>query len=130
MRREVLRIPLGLDFTEDELEYEEAELHFVFRENNGMVAVGLFRVLDDKTLKMRQVAVKSDQQGKGIGKRLILGMEDWARTHQYRRIELHARSSALPFYLGMNYQMEGDIFEEVGIPHYFMFKQIDGDAGV
>lgn len=35
---------------------------------------------------------------------------------------LHARDSALDFYLSLGYSIVGDPFEEVGIPHHRMEK--------
>jgi predicted GNAT family N-acyltransferase len=35
---------------------------------------------------------------------------------------LHARDSALDFYLSLGYSIVGDQFEEVGIPHHRMEK--------
>lgn len=125
LRREVLRIPLGLDFTDEELENENNELHFALKDQEKVYAIGLFRVLSPRELKMRQVAVNPMNQGKGIGKILITGMEDWAKKNQFSKIVLHARATALPFYQRLQYQIEGNEFEEVGIPHYYMFKHID-----
>jgi len=40
-------------------------------------------------------------------------------------IELHARKTAVGFYLKMNYQIEPDIFTEVGLLHYRMYKSLE-----
>ena len=37
---------------------------------------------------------------------------------------LHAQASAAPFYLRAGYSMEGDPFEEAGIPHLAMRKAL------
>jgi len=55
---------------------------------------------------------------------LVLFSEKWAKDNGYRRIELHARETAIDFYKRMQYQITGSVFEEVGIPHRAMFKNI------
>jgi len=35
---------------------------------------------------------------------------------------LHAREAAIPFYLRLGYELEGEPFTEVGIPHRRMVK--------
>ena len=41
---------------------------------------------------------------------------------QRSRIYLHARAHAVDFYLNSNYEVFGEPFEEVGIPHRHMQK--------
>ena len=71
---------------------------------------------------MRQVAVQSNLQGIGIGKKLVQFVEQEAKKLGITHFELNARKSAVPFYLSMNYALEGEEFEEVGIPHFRMKK--------
>jgi predicted GNAT family N-acyltransferase len=37
---------------------------------------------------------------------------------------LHARETAVPFYLKLGYEVVGGQFEEVGIPHFKMEKKL------
>jgi predicted GNAT family N-acyltransferase len=37
---------------------------------------------------------------------------------------LHARESAIPFYLRLGYRVEGEPFVEVGIPHRAMVRDL------
>ncbi|MFN4080100.1 MAG: GNAT family N-acetyltransferase, partial [Saprospiraceae bacterium] len=77
-----------------------------------------------EVFKMRQVAVAPEAQGKGVGAKLVSASEQLARQLGARRIALHARETAVPFYLKLNYQIEGEPFEEVGIPHRYMVKEL------
>lgn len=127
MRRTVLRLPLGLDFTAEELESEWDQIHMAAFADGKAVAVLLFKPLatdSGPVLKMRQVAVAEHLQGKGIGKRLIEFSEQWARDASYNKIELHARQSAVKFYTDLGYRSEGPEFTEVGIPHLKMYKYL------
>lgn len=122
LRSTILREPLGLNFTQDELVLEFNDFHFVAGINGKIVAVLILVELPDKILKMRQVAVDLSFQGKGIGQTLVKYSEQWARENNFDLIVLNARKSAVPFYLKLNYEIVGEEFMEIGIPHYKMKK--------
>lgn len=42
----------------------------------------------------------------------------------YKRVFMHARAYAVPFYLKLGYEVFGEEFVEVTIPHRFMQKNI------
>jgi hypothetical protein len=123
LRRRVLRWPLGLEFTEAEVAAEADQVHFADLEVGNAIAC-LTMVPQGDDVKMRQVAVDPSRQGEGKGRTIVEFAEDWAREQGFQRIILHARESAVPFYLAMSYLVSGEPFEEVGIPHRFMSKFI------
>jgi predicted GNAT family N-acyltransferase len=124
LRRKVLRIPLGLDFTQQELDEEHHQIHVAYIADHQVLGVLLLNPQDEQLLKMRQVAVEPNQQGQGIGKAMVGFSEQWAKENGFNTITLHARKTAVPFYLNLAYTIEGAEFEEVGVPHYKMFKKI------
>jgi ribosomal protein S18 acetylase RimI-like enzyme len=73
---------------------------------------------------MRQVAVSDKHQGLGVGRALVDFSEKYAGDNGYSKISMHARESAVGFYLKLGYEVEGEPFEEVTIPHRSMFKRI------
>lgn len=124
LRRELLRWPLGLEFSSSELQAEAEEIilgAFIGEELVG--TLNLVVVLSPNGLKMRQVAVRGDMQGKGVGRALVEMSEAIAREAGSGFIKLHARDTAVPFYLALGYRLEGEPFEEVGIPHRVMVKE-------
>jgi predicted GNAT family N-acyltransferase len=123
LRRQILRLPLGLDFSNEELQNEFNQVHIVAIFDNHVIGVLLLvKDKENKLLKMRQVAVDSNFQSKGIGQKMVFFSENWAAKNQYKVIELHARISAVEFYKKMNYEALGNEFIEVGIPHLKMKK--------
>ncbi|MBK8920805.1 MAG: GNAT family N-acetyltransferase [Saprospirales bacterium] len=80
--------------------------------------------LNAETVKMRQVAVAQQCQGTGIGKALVQASEGMARRLGFKKITLHARETAVPFYLKLGYSIAGERFEEVTIPHFRMEKPL------
>lgn len=123
LRTKVLRTPLGLTFSEEELARESSDFHF------GAFCPELIGclILTPKTrsiLKMRQVAVDFASQGLGAGKLLVAFSEVFARGEGFTEMELSARMNAVPFYLGLGYVASGEDFMEVGIPHRKLTKRI------
>lgn len=125
LRYDVLRKPLGLQFEIEDIEKEWNSNHIACYDKNAiMVGILVLKHLDDNTLKMRQVAVDPNQQKNGIGQFMVNFSENWARDNGYKRIELHARIEAVPFYEKLRYIKQGNIFKEVNIDHLFMFKDV------
>lgn len=124
LRYEVLRKPLNLVFDKDELYKDKYDIHFVALDKDLVVATLQLQKLDNDTVKMRQVAVDTKYQGTGIGKKLVIFCEDWCHQNHIQRIVLHARKTAVPFYLQLAYQKKEEEFFEVGIPHFYMQKNL------
>src|SRR3954464_689444 len=70
LRNEVLRKPLGLAFTNDELESEKKEILIGAFEDDKMLGCCMLIRTDEKTCRLRQMAVINNLQGKGIGRAL------------------------------------------------------------
>ncbi len=124
LRREVLRWPLGLEFSQSELDDESGQFHLVATDGGDLIGCLCLVPLDDGALKMRQVAVAPAWQGKGVGRLLVRASEELGREKGFRVVRLHARESAVPFYLKLGYRVDGEQFEEVGIPHFAMEKAL------
>lgn len=122
LRDRVLRQPLGLAFTEAELAAEANQIHMAAYSEGQLVACLSYVIIDDNTLKMRQVAVEPEMQRQGIGQQLVSNAEIYAVDNGYCRIELHARDTAAQFYLDLGYEIIGHPFIEVTIPHFKMVK--------
>ena len=125
LRLEILRKPLGLTFSADFLEKDKEDWHLgYFDQENQLIACLILTPQSATTVKMRQVAVATSAQGKGVGSALVQYAELVAMQNGFDSMVLHARASAVPFYLRLEYAIIGDLFEEVGIPHYKMTKQL------
>lgn len=125
LRREVLRKPLGLNYTPEELAAENADTLLAAFVDGHVVACLLLTPVDSHTAKMRQVAVAPERQGQGLGRRLVEFSEEWLRGRGFRHITLSARDTAIPFYLALGYACEGELFTRIGIPHRQMAKRLE-----
>jgi predicted GNAT family N-acyltransferase len=124
LRDRVLRHPLGLYFTPEQLEQEKEEFHLSAWQGNQLLACLVLKPVDMYMVKMRQVAVAEHLQGQGIGKILVQWSETFAREHLFTLLQLHARDTAVPFYLQLGYELVGEPFTEVSIPHRAMQKHL------
>ena len=125
IRNAVLRKPLHMTYEEGDIENEWDSYHLAaFQPDGQIVGVLVLKPLSSDVVKMRQVAVEQNQQNSGIGKSLVLFSESFSIKKGFKRIELHARLTAVPFYKQLYYQTSGNVFKEVGIDHYFMFKDL------
>lgn len=112
-----MREPLGLQFDESDLAKEYEDFHIAAYFHDELVGILLLKPTENDIIKMRQVAVADAWQRKGIGKAMVLFAEKFAFEKGYKKMELHARETAVPFYLSLGYFIKGDTFYEVGIPH-------------
>jgi Acetyltransferases len=122
LRNEMLRRPLGLTFTPEELEKEKEEILIGAFEEEKMLGCCMLIKQDPATVRLRQMAVLNNLQGKGIGRALMQFAENIARDRGFHKITMHARKTAIGFYEKLGYQVCGQEFEEVTIPHYVMEK--------
>lgn len=124
LRDDILRKPLGLHFTEDELESEKDNLLIAAFEDERIL--GCCMLVEEKpgVARLRQMAVLNDLQGKGIGRALMNFAENIARDRGFQHIRMHARSNAVGFYEKVGYRAIGEPFMEVTIPHYIMEKKL------
>jgi predicted GNAT family N-acyltransferase len=123
LREEILRKPLGLTFTCEELEKEKDHIHIAGFIGTEVIATAVL-VPEETIFKMQRVVVKEDLQNQGIASSMLKFCEDYARAHGYKEIYCHARDKAVPFYLKNNYSPEGDYFDENTISHLKMRKSL------
>ena len=129
LRRKILRIPLGLDFSEEDLNKDiNSGLLASYNSKNEILGCCVidFNPLES-TIKVRQMAVDTHFQNTGIGKQLMLEVEEWAKREKINRIHLHARKIAVTFYQKQGYKVCSNEFTEVSIPHFEMEKRIKSD---
>lgn len=125
LRYDILRKPLELEFKLEDILAEYHEFHFaIFNYLDQIVGTVSYRQVSDDVVKMRQMAIAEEYQGQKLGKTLIGQTEKWAIRNGYKKIELHARKTAVPFYEKFGYRTEFEEFEEVGIPHLKMYKVV------
>jgi predicted GNAT family N-acyltransferase len=124
LRENVLRRPLGLTFSHDELANEKDEILIACMDDGEMLGCCMLVKVDNETVRLRQMAVASNLHGKGIGASIINFAENLARDKGFKTMTMHARDSAIGFYGKFGYAIKGKQFIEVNVPHHVMEKAL------
>ncbi len=124
LRNDLLRKPLGLNFDLQELEKEKDDVLMGAFEDDRLLGCCLLTRVDAKTMRLRQMAVPNNLQGKGIGRALMIFAENIARDMGFETLMMHARVTATGFYEKLGYVKKDGQFIEITIPHVIMEKSI------
>lgn len=124
LREEVLRKPLGLSLKNEDLSWDNDDVMFIAANKGKVIGCLMLHEVAGEDIKLRQMAVYNDWQGKGVGRMLVTEAEKFCSAKGYNRIVLHARKTALGFYKSLGYETRGEEFTEVGIPHFTMDKSV------
>ncbi len=124
LRESVLRAPLGLVLTPEEMAGEPDFFHLGGFAGGRLLAVLLLCPLDPRTVKMRQVAVHPAFQNRGLGAQLVAFAERFASERGFGKVVAHARESASGFYRQAGYTLDSRIFLETTIPHRLVTKEL------
>ncbi len=124
LRYDILRKPLGLEFTKEELDKECNDILIGAFDDDRILACCMLTAISKDTCRLRQMAVHNSLQGKGIGASMMNFAENVARDRGFKTLTMHARKTAVGFYEKLGYRIYGDEFQEVTIPHFEMHKKL------
>ena len=124
LRDDLLRKPLGLTFSKEELEAEKENMLIAAFEDDDILGCCMLVEKDAETARLRQMAVLNNLQGKGVGSAILQFAENLARDRGYKKIMMHARKNTAEFFEKCGYKISGTEFIELTIPHYQMIKEL------
>ena len=124
LRYRVLREPLGYGRGDVAFPFEAESLHLVAVREGVVVGCVLFKPDGGTGGRLFQMAVDPEVQGQGLGRKLVIALEEHLAGEGVERIELHSRGYAIGFYERLGYTCFGEPYEEVGIPHRNMEKAL------
>jgi predicted GNAT family N-acyltransferase len=91
----------------------------------GGEVIGTLRMVGDgNSVRIGRVAVRAAARRRGIGGRLMAQAEAMAAARGYGAMTLHAQLAVVDFYLRHGYRRDGEVFQEAGIDHVGMRKQL------
>jgi thioesterase domain-containing protein len=126
LRWQILRKPWGEAKGSEQDEYEQQAIHqMVVNEQKEVLAVGRLDKLDQYQGKIRYMAVSESAQGEGLGKKIIIALEQKASELGIKEITLNARENAITFYEHLSYKniaFSHTLFNEIN--HYVMVKKL------
>ena len=114
-------VPANLEIDEN----EAYSVHFVlYTEEEKPAATVRLLPLDDQTFKLQRMAVLKEYRGKKLGAEIIAEAETFAKQQGFKTIELGAQLTAEAFYQKLGYVAYGEIFQDAGIDHVHMKKEL------
>lgn len=103
---------------------DDDAIHFVASEDGETVGTARLREYDAGTGKVERVAVVQSRRGEGWGRRIMDAVEREASERGFTELVLHAQTDVEGFYHRLGYRTVSDEFEDAGIPHVEMEKEL------
>ena len=128
LRWEILRKKFdnSIESAKDELENHSYHVMAVSKDINEVIGVGRMHQIDDETIQIRFMGVKSSCRGFGVGTALLLHLIQIAKTKKKnKKIVLHSRENSVLFYKNNGFKKirkSHNLFNK--IQHYYMIKNI------
>jgi N-acetylglutamate synthase-like GNAT family acetyltransferase len=125
LRYHVLRKPLNQPLGSEKNEGDTTGIHFALFESSVIKAIARLDLQENNIAQVRFVAVETETQGKGYGKKIMEAVEAECSKRGIQKIILHARDYAVDFYLKLNYKLvekSYKLFDE--LQHYLMEKSL------
>ncbi|HUD06824.1 MAG TPA: GNAT family N-acetyltransferase [Candidatus Saccharimonadales bacterium] len=125
IRRKVFQeedgIPRDADFDGEDLLAEQ----FIAHDGGLDIGTARYRTIKGRA-KIERVAVLSEYRGQSVGKQIMLSMIEDIGARGITDIYMNSKSSTSPFYERLGFEVEGDEFMDVGIPHVRMTMHLPG----
>ncbi len=126
IRKEVFVVEQQVSDEEEFDEFEDESYHYVaLDEDDQPVGSARWRHTD-KGIKLERFTAKKSMRGKGLGSALVkVVLNDMAeKAEKGTYLYLHAQLHAVPLYLKFEFQTKGDSFDECGMMHYLMWREL------
>jgi predicted GNAT family N-acyltransferase len=117
-------VPADLEIDEHD-QPDSGTIHFVAYKADTPVGASRLRPYTPGVGKVERVAVNKSERGTGLGRQIMLVMEDTAQKQGFQSLKLNAQTHAQPFYEKLGYEPHGDVFDEAGIEHIAMVKSLE-----
>jgi predicted GNAT family N-acyltransferase len=100
-------------------EFDQDALHAIVKKENQVI--GTARLIIDNTIaKIGRMAIQKKYRQQGIGQELLSALIQKAKEKGAQECILHAQTHAIAFYAKVDFEPNGPIFDEAGIPHVEM----------
>lgn len=113
----------GISRSEELDDFDASATHCVAYVDGAPAGAGRL-LLFDGYAKIGRMAVLASHRGSGIGALVLDALEREGAARGVRQIKLSAQLSARGFYERCGYTAHGDVYDDVGIPHIDMEKQL------
>lgn len=125
IRKEVFveeqNVPLEIEVDE----FEKESVNIILLMDNRPLGTVRYRDIGEGTAKIERMAVRKIARGLHLGQALMNFAHIHAEENGFKRTKLGAQVHALNFYEKMGYEVTSDEFDDAGIPHKYMEKQLE-----
>lgn len=99
--------------------------HIMAEVGDEVIGVGCIHKIEDNIGRIRFMGVDDNYQKRGVGKKMMAILEDYAREQKWQKVRLWAREIAWDFYLNLGYKIiaDGELLFGV-IKHKIMEKEL------
>ena len=104
--------------------HDREALHLVVKDGERVIGSARVKFLADNQAKLERMAVLKRYRHKGIGKEMLLFLDTVWKDKQVQQVIIHAQLEVVPFYKLCGFDEFGLPFQEAGIKHIKMRKQI------
>lgn len=121
----LLRKPIGKSIESLKDKYDSWAFHLIGIKQGKIVACGRLHFNNLNEAQIRYMAVDNSLQKQGIGKKILVLLEEKAKKKNAKKIILNARNHAVTFYKKSGYSVLGKYTgSDTEIPHTSMEKCI------
>ncbi|MCQ2472233.1 MAG: GNAT family N-acetyltransferase [Clostridia bacterium] len=116
-------VPISLEM--DEYDFEGAPCtHFLFIENGE--DLGTCRIICEHKgeAHLQRFCIHKRFRGQKFGREMLKEIDRFCGENGYKKIVLNSQCYAIPFYEKSGYKVVSDEFDDAGIPHKAMEKEI------
>ena len=131
LRRRVLRAHIPGAPVAYEDDRDQGTVHLAVVDGEGSVVASATLLVEGtahrpgkRALRLRGMAVDPAHQSEGVGSLLLAALVDRARTDGYQVLWANGRDSALGFYRLHGWEVVGEGFTAVGLPHHVVLLDL------
>jgi len=106
----------------EELEWDEFDqdaLHAIVKKDQEVIGTARL-IIDKANTRIGRMAIQKEYRHQGIGQKLLSILIQAAKEKGAQECILHAQTHAIAFYAKSDFEPNGPIFDEAGIPHVEM----------
>lgn len=122
LRKEVFVLEQQVPADKEADDLDPSAVHFLAVDSNGL-PIGTARALPDGHIG--RVAVRKERRGQGIGRALTAAAIDYLKQQKLPKAMLNAQLPVVEFYQKLGFEPHGAPFEECGISHIAMQRELD-----
>ena len=104
--------------------HDSKALNIVVRDGKRVIGTARVQFLNNNQAKLERMAILEHYRRKGIGKELLLFLDTVWKDKQVQQVIIHAQLDVVPFYKLCGFDELGLPFQEAGMKHIEMRKQV------